>query len=165
MPSLGMTGPFALTGEVICAFVTKRSPGNYALGYTNKDGCFCIQRVGRSDDDVNGRLQQCIGESKQFKFSFAASAKEAFEKECRNYHDFNKPTGNKIHPERPEGAEYNCPVEDCQELKLLPVLQRVRDYESLKNAGERIATDVAAEARPSLVDVPPQGSQGSPDRH
>ena len=48
-----------------------------------------------------------------FKFSYANNAKEAFEKECRNYHDFGGDDGildNKVHPDRPERTEYDCPI-------------------------------------------------------
>ena len=40
-------------------------------------------------------------------------AKEAFEKECRNYHDFGGDDGildNKVHPDRPERTDYDCPI-------------------------------------------------------
>ena len=37
------------------------------------------------------------------------SSKEAYEKECKNYHDFHALL-NKIHLDRPDGASYHCPV-------------------------------------------------------
>lgn len=43
------------------------------------------------------------------------NSKEAFEKECKNYHDFGGDIGsldNDIHPDRPEGKEYECPICD-----------------------------------------------------
>jgi hypothetical protein len=49
-----------------------------------------------------------------FEFSYAASAQAAFEKECRNYHDFGGSSGldNQRHPVAPEGAPWQCPVDD-----------------------------------------------------
>lgn len=85
--------------------VTSVSAGNYALGYLNKNNEFVVQYVGRSDSDVRGRLLQHIDEGYEaFKFSYATSPKAAFEKECKNYHDF-EPRNNKIHPDRPSNSK------------------------------------------------------------
>lgn len=114
MPSSGLNGPYALTTEKIDEVVTKKSPGAYALGYS-KEGTFYIDRVGRSDKDVNDRLKDYADEYKQFKYGYYSSAKAAFEKECQLYHDF-KPKDNTIHPDRPEGTDYDCPVDGCDAL-------------------------------------------------
>ncbi|HUJ11446.1 MAG TPA: hypothetical protein VL171_15630 [Verrucomicrobiae bacterium] len=108
MPVLGMNGPFTLDAKTIDVTVTQRRPGNYALGAMASDGRFTVSYVGRSDVDVNGRLHQHVGEHRMFKFSYASSAKAAFEKECGNYHDF-RPSDNKIHPGRPDGTDWQCP--------------------------------------------------------
>lgn len=108
MASLSMNGPYNLTGTEIDQAVTKTSPGNYGLGRVNKEGTFLVSRVGRSDYDVNGRLHDHPGDYEKFKFSYASSAKAAFEKECENYHDFDPP-GNKMHPDRPDGTSWKCP--------------------------------------------------------
>jgi hypothetical protein len=54
---------------------------------------------------VNGRYTH-------FKFSYARSAEEAFEKQCRNYHDFGGSYGldNERHPVAGEGVSWRCPV-------------------------------------------------------
>jgi len=113
MASLGMQGSYALDLSTIDQQVTKKSPGNYALGYL-KDSTFYVQYVGRADIDINARLKQHVGEGYQrFKFSYATSPKAAFEKECRNYHDFGGPDGklkNKYHPDRPANSGWKCPV-------------------------------------------------------
>jgi len=110
MPSLSMNGPYKLDKETIDTKVTRISPGNYALGKKDEKGTFLVGYVGRSDDDVKGRLKRWVGETKRplFKFSYATSAKAAFEKECNNYHDFNPP-GNTNHPARAEGTNWKCP--------------------------------------------------------
>lgn len=101
------------TKETIKQVVTKTSPGNYALGHVDEeDGQLIVEYVGRADIDVANRIAQHLGEPyKHFKFSYAASPKAAFLKECRNYHDFgeNKRLKNKIHPDRPEGIDCKCP--------------------------------------------------------
>ena len=110
MASLGMNGPYKLDKDTIDAKVTRKSPGNYALGKKNEKGTFLVGYVGRSDDDVNGRLKDWVGNTRRplFKFSYATSAKAAFEKECNNYHDFDPP-GNTSHPARPVGSNWKCP--------------------------------------------------------
>jgi len=115
MASLDMKGPYKLTAEKIDEVVTRTSQGNYALGYV-RDNTFYVCYVGRSDTDISERLNQSVGKKPNqythFKFSYATSPKAAFEKECRNYHDFggaNK-LDNEYHPQRPDGTNWKCPV-------------------------------------------------------
>jgi hypothetical protein len=109
--SLFMAGPFDLSLEKINELITARSPGNYALGYIDGDS-FIVTYVGRSDFDLNERLKDWIGQYPLFKWSYAISEKAAYEKECRNYHDFggNEMLVNTIHPAIPEGTNLKCPV-------------------------------------------------------
>ncbi len=114
MASLDMVGPYPLTVNTIDRIVTRMSPGNYALGY-ERDARFIVRYVGRSDSDVNSRLDDWVGVHEryvEFKFSYASSAKVAFERECRNYHDFTEKgkLDNDCHPDAPEGASWRCPV-------------------------------------------------------
>ena len=115
MATLGMEGPYVLTSSEIDRVVTRTSAGNYALGYTKDDGTFVVQYVGRSDSDVNQELKARLDSKyKKFKYSYATSPKAAFEKECRNYHDFGgrEKLDNEIHPSRPAGRDWKCPVCD-----------------------------------------------------
>lgn len=110
MPSTGLNGPYSLTSSGVSANVTKTSPGAYALGSLKEDDTFVVSYVGRSDDDVAGRLLQHVPERyTHFKYDYFSSAKAAFEKECRLYHDFDPPD-NKVHPARPKNANWSCPV-------------------------------------------------------
>jgi len=117
MTSLNIEGSYKLTTEKVDEVVTRKSSGNYGLGYV-RDRTFYVCYVGRSDDDVNERLKQWVGKKPNrythFKFSYATSPKAAFEKECRNYHDFGESgkLDNEYHPQRPEGANWKCPVCD-----------------------------------------------------
>ena len=117
MVRLEMEGPFALDAKTIDQKVLKTSAGNYALGYV-KNKIFYFRYVGRSDDDVKSRLKQHISEDySSFIFSYANSPMAAFERECKNYHDFggSEKLDNKIHPDRPCGHEYlSCPC--CNKL-------------------------------------------------
>ena len=112
MASLDMKGSYPLTTESVNEQVTKKSPGNYALGYVAEES-FYVQYVGRADIDLNDRLHDWVKEKKhsKFRYSYATSPKAAFEKECHNWHDF-KPKQNKNHPARPDNANWECPVCD-----------------------------------------------------
>lgn len=113
MASLDMQGPFALSADDIDQRITRTQAGNYALGKVEKEK-FIVQYVGRSDSDVAGRLRQHIGKYPKFKYSYATSPKAAFEKECKNFHDFggSEKLANKIHPDRPANSGWKCPF--CQ---------------------------------------------------
>ena len=113
MASLDMKGPYRLTREKVDEIITMTSPGNYALGYV-RDDTFFVYYIGRSDDDVNERVKQWVGEKPNiythFKFSYATSTKAAFDKECKNYHDFggSEKLDNEYHPQRPYGKNWIC---------------------------------------------------------
>jgi hypothetical protein len=110
MANTGLDGPFPLTKEGVANAVTQISAGAYALGYTDTGGVYGVEYVGRSDDDLANRLQQHVSEPyRQFKASYFPSAKDAFEKECRLYHDFPN-QNNKAHPARTRGNNWSCPV-------------------------------------------------------
>jgi hypothetical protein len=120
MPSLGMSGSYRLTAEEIDRLV-KSAIGNYALGdMKSGEDVFIVKYVGRSDTDLNAELKARLdwGYSR-FMFSYASSVREAFEKECTNYHDFGgkKLLANAVHPARPIDTNYPCPVLGCTELQ------------------------------------------------
>lgn len=110
MASLNMNGSYKLENSKINEEITKTSEGNYALGYT-KDGTFYVVYVGRADENLAERIKNHTEDYSRFKYSYATSPKDAFEKECRNYHDFgeNESLDNKQHPERPDGTNWECP--------------------------------------------------------
>lgn len=111
MATLDMLGPYTLDNATIDKEVTKKSAGNYGLGYENDKGVFIVKYVGRSDEDLNARLKKWVGSYKMFKYSYASSPKAAFEKECKNFHDFGgtEKLDNEIHPDRPDGTDWECP--------------------------------------------------------
>lgn len=102
MASLKMEGPYPLSIKSIDQMVKKGTIGNYALGYSNETS-FIVKYVGRSDTDLNERLKNHVGSYKEFKFSYASSAKEAYAKELRNYNDFggSDALDNEIEPAKP----------------------------------------------------------------
>ncbi len=122
MASLGMLGPFALTDIDVNKRVPENVMGNYAFlqkkWLTDE---YLVRYVGRSDSDLKKEIKQQMKTDRakgctHFMFSIAKSKKEAFEKECRNYHDFGECNclNNDIHPAKPAGTEYKCPVEGCE---------------------------------------------------
>jgi hypothetical protein len=113
MATLEMNGPFKLTNEEVEKHITKKSPGNYALGKSSDD-TFHISYVGRADVDLKDRLLKWVDKYVDFKFSYATSPKDAFLKECKNYHDFGgkEKLKNQIHPDRPKDTDWKCPICD-----------------------------------------------------
>jgi hypothetical protein len=65
MGSLEMSGSYPLTTEAIETMLTRRAPGNYALGYLEGE-TFVVFYVGRSDSDVKHRLQQWVGTPSEY---------------------------------------------------------------------------------------------------
>ena len=110
MASLDMSGPFSFTDNGIDSAIHDNKIGNYALGSENPKGGLNVSYVGRSDNDLKSELKQRLQThpNSHFKASYANSAKEAYEKECKNYHDFD-PSQNQIHPAKPN-SNYGCPI-------------------------------------------------------
>lgn len=114
MPSTGLDGPYKLSEEKIDEIITETKLGVYVLGHINNRGVFIVEYVGRSDDDLNDRLHDWVGEYEQFKATYYNSAKKAFEKECGIYHDFGEKEklDNEVHPDRPDNSNWECPMCD-----------------------------------------------------
>jgi hypothetical protein len=108
MASTGLNGPFLLTAESVRVIVTAKSPGAYALGKTDAQGTFIIEKVGRSDDNVKKRLQDYAECFSGFMFVYCSSAKPAFAKECDLYHHFLS-VKSYPHPSRPDHSYWKCP--------------------------------------------------------
>lgn len=118
MASTGLKqGPHSLSK--IDDYVKKgKSIGVYVLGLVDPDdGKFIVRYVGRSDhhdQGLNARLHEHDGTKKDcthFKFDYFTTPKEAFERECQVFHDFD-PKHNDAHPPRPSGEKYKCPMSD-----------------------------------------------------
>jgi hypothetical protein len=108
MPSLGLLGPYRLTYDEISNAIPRVAPGAFALGHKGPDGKFYVDFIGRADRDVRGKLHEMIGSATLFKYSCTPSTEAAFHKECELFHDF-KPPGNRMHPDRLPGSNWECP--------------------------------------------------------
>ena len=107
--------PFPLTDAAIDNVVPKGSPGTYLVGRMNATGEFVYVKVGRDDVCVNTRLHSYVNNAEFakwqfFKFHLFATPSEAFEEESRVFHKDRGPK-NEIHPARPDGDNYHCPVD------------------------------------------------------
>ena len=107
-----MNASYTLSAAEIDKQITRTSEGNYALGHVNDKAVFLVNYVGRSDTDLNARLKKWVGKYESFKYAYATSPKAAFEKECRNFHDFGGTVSldNDIHPDRPASSGWKCPA-------------------------------------------------------
>jgi len=109
MPDLQMYGPYNFDTEGVNGM--KQKMGNYALGDIAESGNFRVGYVGRSLTNLREELSQRLGtHSKYSKFmaNVSDTVKEVFEKECKNYHEFNPPD-NDYHPATPEDTNLTCP--------------------------------------------------------
>lgn len=112
MPSLEMGNSwYDYDSDEINSNVSSNKIGNYALGY-EKEESFIPKYVGRSDSDVKDELINYLDDKshhKKFMFRYASTEKEAHEKECKNFHDFEKQLENEKHPDSPNGMNLTCP--------------------------------------------------------
>jgi hypothetical protein len=113
LPSTDIAGPFRLTRQKITEVVTGISPGNYTLGRVREDR-FQGLYVGRADEDVAKRLHVWAKHDHRygaFVFTYALTARAAFDKECEDFHDFGGTEGldNPGHPELPAKTDWLCP--------------------------------------------------------
>src|SRR5439155_4633444 len=114
MASLKMLyGPHPFSRTMIMNEVRSNRLGNYALGIQSQQGGFTTYYVGRSDSELQAELIAKLPSTNtrtHFKFSYASTVREAFEKECKNFHAFEKQLENEIHPAKPENTYFECPV-------------------------------------------------------
>lgn len=114
MASLNMAGPFEYSQAEIDSIIPENIIGNYALGFLSEDGnTFYVSYVGRSDKDLHKRISHSLGKYTHFKVSQANTIIEAYQKECRNWHDFGGEEGrldNEIHPDKPDNMLAFCPI-------------------------------------------------------
>lgn len=111
---------YPLTMDAVNAVVPDGIIGNYRKGRI-EHGYFNVVYVGRTDEEplkerllVHARKHE--GEGLYFHFREAKDAKDAYEKECYDYHLFGGKDGklaNKIHPDKPNETDYTCPI--CKE--------------------------------------------------
>jgi predicted GIY-YIG superfamily endonuclease len=117
---MSWNGPIALDQANVNNL--RSSPGTYIIGYaggTKSYGSY----VGRSDDNLKGRVQQHLPSNEQnaclksrscdrFWYQYHATAKDAYEQECTTFHGVDGGNGyscNDIHPAK-SNQSWKCPV-------------------------------------------------------
>ncbi len=97
-----LAGPFAFNDKTIDATITVTSPGVYMLGYTGTNATLYVERVGRSDVNLNARLKsdEYRGRFREFKAAYCPDATTAFHHECTLWHAYGG-TLNPNHPATP----------------------------------------------------------------
>jgi len=112
-PAIRLSGAFPLRLSAIQALESfVPLPGAYVLSIA---GDRRAGYTGRSDSDVFDRLKDHAREAiwGQFWYAIASSAREAFQLECWFWHEY-QPYASVLHPDRPAGTWYACPV--CREF-------------------------------------------------
>lgn len=108
MASTGLIGPFRLAYDEITNSIPRVAPGAFVLGHKGPDGRFYVDFVGRADQDIRDKLLQLIGSGSLFKYRCLTTGEAAFHAECELFHDF-QPPGNRMHPDRSPGTNWECP--------------------------------------------------------
>jgi len=104
-----LSDPQKLTQANIDAAITTKTPGVYVLGALNANHVMSVSYVGRSDDDLAGKIRRHIGNYQAFAYAMAANPLHAYQAECKLYHEL-QPSKNVMHPIRRPGVEWACPV-------------------------------------------------------
>jgi hypothetical protein len=120
--SLGLpNGPYDFNKENVENLVENQKIGNYALGYLSPMGGFAPKMIGRSDKDLKEEMLIKIDIARKkgynkFCFKYADSLKEGFERECLNYHTFQRQLDDKMHPNPPKSNNLKCPNKICAQF-------------------------------------------------
>ena len=125
MPLLKLDFKHIRTTDKNIEKVPKFEHANFALGYVNNRHKFVPAFVGRTNGNLREELKDIVNQKREegqeythFKYRQAESELEAYQKECKNYHDFlyrkdgvTKQLHNTMHPIKPSGG--SCPVDSC----------------------------------------------------
>ena len=112
---------YRLSKENVDAIVPE-SIGNYRLGYCEGNE-FIVKYVGRDDTDIHRRLLEHVSkvkngeESEDYKYFWfveQTSSRNAYLRECKDYHNQNYELDNKIHPAKPDNTDWKCPNQKCE---------------------------------------------------
>jgi hypothetical protein len=125
--SLARSQSYALTTSSVAETVTQTAPGIFILGQTI-EGTFHVKYVGWDAEDIGAAIKFQVGLFNRYKYEYALSAEEAFEKVCILYHMF-LPARNKAHPEWHCHSDVECPMCD---MFAKPVIKESRVRQLLR---------------------------------
>jgi len=115
MLNVGLSKSYSFNSETVDKIIKIKAAGNFALGELDDNGDFVAGYVGWSDSDIKNEIRAMLGgRYSAFRYSYALTAKDAFEKNCRIFHDLGGKVmlDNKEHPARPERVKWRCPLCD-----------------------------------------------------
>lgn len=101
-----MNGPFMLEAKTIAREVGEKRIGCFMLCDMTKT----VREVGRSDTDLAAELTRRVGSAAWFYFEATSNIKQAFDQECKYYHQNIRSIPKKFHPKKPEGKDWACPL-------------------------------------------------------
>ena len=103
-----MKGPFLLEAKTLTREIDHTLGGAFLLCDLAK----VVRAVGRSDRDILADLLKRVGgkDAVWCYYEYARSPKEAFEMECRCYHQHLTTLTKRFHPVKLEGKDYKCPL-------------------------------------------------------
>jgi hypothetical protein len=105
------SAPNALGSSMRYTGANMATPGVYVYKRNGR-----VAYIGRSDSDVEAR-ESASFRAARYDLTVAihprTSALQAYRTECRLYHKHN-PIDNSIHPRRPSGSNWRCPVQGCE---------------------------------------------------
>ncbi len=104
---VALQGPLRIDHPTIKAAITESRPGVYVL-VSEHSATGEFEYVGRADQAVNEKILAWMNSFGWVYWAYADSAEDAYQKECRLYHQIN-PGANARHPKSPEGSALNCP--------------------------------------------------------
>lgn len=106
-----MSGPYDLNTGIIKSLGIDRKIGVFALGF-ERNGLFIVQRIERSDINLETELIGWILLYENFKFKFSSTVDENYLTHCRDYHSFttHNELDNESHPIQPTNTNLRCPI-------------------------------------------------------
>ncbi len=110
-----LSGPWPIA--LANLLVNEDKPGVYVLYRDVHEPAY----VGRADRDLRSRITPSAAEHRGirwFSFEYASSALDAYQKECRYYHEL-LPTDNQLHPDAPTFSNGRCPVCVANTFKII----------------------------------------------
>lgn len=126
MPTLKLDFKHFLISDENIGNLPEYQYSNYAFGFVNEKHKFVPAFIGRTDSNLKDEIKAASDQKTEegrtythFKFKRALTQLDAYERECKNYHDFGfrkdgttKQLDNMMHPTKPSGAS-SCPVVNC----------------------------------------------------
>ncbi len=107
-----LQGPYELTIQQVEHISSAPCCGVFVLGDIDEHGALVAKYIGMANKNIGKRLGDFIDKYPYFKIMRCKKPYDAFEKQCKIYHEcslFSK-LDNPMHPTHPEEESWICPV-------------------------------------------------------